>query len=333
MQDFQAAMGYGWQNSEGAKVSERVTIKSIADHLGISHMTVSRALSENPNVHPETRRAVRERAAALGYVKSAAAAAMRGEATRILGLVLPDLTEPFHAALADALARCCAGAGLHLIVHLTDADPAREQAAQHGLREMQARAAILLGASQGGEAPVPDHPGGMPLFRLTAPDLWFDDTAAITDAVAHLAAQGHRHIAFLGKAAGSSASDAFRSAIRDAGLSANAALILTGAASFRMGHDSALSLLDGAAPLSAILCGDAAISDGALAACLERGLSMPTDLAFVAYGDAPAHRWIGGGVSAIGLPAVDLAQRAFALATGAHPGPAEPAGFIRRASA
>ena len=73
-------------------MAQRVTIKSIAQDLGISHMTVSRALSNHPSVREETRKTVLERAAELGYVRSAAASAMRGDATGIVGLLLGSPT-------------------------------------------------------------------------------------------------------------------------------------------------------------------------------------------------------------------------------------------------
>ena len=78
-------------------MSNRVTIKSIAKDLGISHMTVSRALSDNPKVKAETRTAVILRAQELGYVKSGAAKAMRGDQTTIVGLLLPNLANEFYA--------------------------------------------------------------------------------------------------------------------------------------------------------------------------------------------------------------------------------------------
>ena len=81
--------------NERQNVSRRVTIKSIAKDLGISHMTVSRALSNHPNVLQETRDAVQKRARELGYVKSAAAKAMRGDDTRIVGLLLPNILNDF----------------------------------------------------------------------------------------------------------------------------------------------------------------------------------------------------------------------------------------------
>ena len=80
-----------------------------------------------------------------------------------------------------------------------------------------------------------------------------------------------------------------------------------------MGHDNAMSLLDSAVPPGALVCGGFEISNGALEACLERGMQFPDGLAFVGYGDPPAYKWIAGGITTISLSTDDIAQRAVAM--------------------
>jgi LacI family transcriptional regulator len=78
------------------------------------------------------------------------------------------------------------------------------------------------------------------------------------------------------------------------------------------------------------------ISNGALDACLELGLSFPGDIAFVGYGDPASYRWLAGGITTVSLPVEDLARAAIRLAMGAGDtnGPARfPARLVRRASA
>ena len=82
----------------------RATLKSIARDLNVSHMTVSRALSGHPNVKAETRDLILARAHELGYVKSFAANAMRGDPTAIVGLLLPNIVNEFYARFANTLA-------------------------------------------------------------------------------------------------------------------------------------------------------------------------------------------------------------------------------------
>jgi LacI family transcriptional regulator len=134
----------------------RVTIKSIAKDLDVSHMTVSRALSGNPNVNAETRALIVARATELGYIKSSAAMAMRGDPTAIIGLLLPNIVNEFYARFANALGIHCAAMGLDLVIHLTNDDPELEQKSLLRLQALQAATVILVPAPS--PEPVVEQP-------------------------------------------------------------------------------------------------------------------------------------------------------------------------------
>ena len=89
-----------------------VTVKDIAAAVGVSVATVSNVLNERPNVGEATRRKVRQVARRLGYRPNRAAQAMRTGRTRTLGLVLPDLTNPFFPELAQAVENKARSLGL-----------------------------------------------------------------------------------------------------------------------------------------------------------------------------------------------------------------------------
>src|SRR5262249_1668676 len=95
-----------------------VTVKDIAAAVGVSVATVSNVLNERPNVGEPTRRKVLEVARRLGYRPNRAAQAMRTGRTRTLGLVLPDLTNPFFPELAQAVENKARSQGL--VVCLVD---------------------------------------------------------------------------------------------------------------------------------------------------------------------------------------------------------------------
>jgi LacI family transcriptional regulator len=89
-----------------------VTLKDVAAAVGVSIATVSNVLNERPNVGAATRRKVLEVARRLGYRPNRAAQAMRTGRTRTLGLVLPDLTNPFFPELAQAVENKARSLGL-----------------------------------------------------------------------------------------------------------------------------------------------------------------------------------------------------------------------------
>lgn len=305
-------------------MAKRVTIKTIAQDLGVSHMTVSRALSKSPNVNPETRKQIEARAAELGYVRNAAASAMRGEATRIVGVLVPNLVNEFYARFANALALLCEDNDLHLIAHLTNDDPAREHLALTKLRELQASAVVMV--------PAPSaEPHGAQLFQdmkpvqfirtqnlpFQADTIEVNDTSSITEAVNLLARGGHERISFFGGHAvlssGRQRMAAFVEAMQANGLSATPDLLQTDTPSFEMGAAKAADVITGRVNSTAMICGGFEISNGALNACLKAGVSLPGDLAFVGYGDPGFYRWIQGGITTISLPINALAEQALAL--------------------
>lgn len=305
-------------------MGNRITIKTLAKDLGISHMTVSRALSNHPNVREETRKTVLKRADELGYVRSVAATAMRGDGTRIVGLLLPNIVNEFYARFANALALKCEENNLHLITHLTNDDEIRERLSLQKLRELQADSVILVPAP--GEVPLDKrHLQDMRVVQLIRTkdigrqfsQLIVEDTQSISKAVDHLAAKGHRHIGYIGAhevlSSGRQRLAAFLSALKRNGLEVSSELVRTGAPSFEMGNNNANLILDSGADVTAMVCGGFEISNGALDACLRKDVKMPDDLAFVGYGDPSFYQWIQGGITTITLPVEYLAQQAVKL--------------------
>jgi DNA-binding LacI/PurR family transcriptional regulator len=327
------------------RMTRRVTIKSIADSLGISHMTVSRALSDHPSVRPETRAAVQARAEAMGYVPSAAARAMRGDTWPILGLVLPNLLNEFYARLADALAREGEAAGLHVAIDLTNDDAALEDRALARLEALNARAVLRVPPPASAIRPHGDLKV-IDFIRRSengqGPALLVDDGPALAEAVDLLVGQGHRRIAYIGAdlalSSGAERHRAVAEALARHGLSLQADITHVGRPGFDFGAAAARAIVAARPRATAVITAGFEISNGALDACLEMALSFPRDIAFVGYGDPAAYRWLAGGITTVSLPVEDLARAAVRLATepqapDATAIPRFPARLVRRGSA
>lgn len=301
----------------------RVTIKSIAADLGISHMTVSRALSNHPRVKAQTREMVLNHANKLGYVRNIAARAIRGDRTTIVGLLLPNLENEFYARFADALAKLVDGKGLQLIIHLTNDDFDTETRSILKLQEIQPRTVVMV--------PAPGDPETEQVYLRdlhivqlirkreslsSHGSVMVADGEALSQAVQHLARHGHTRIGYIGGepslSSGASRLAAFLSGIEASGLANHTDDVITGMPSFDLGYRSANKLVE-RARISALVCGGFEISSGALHACLERDLRLPRDIAFIGYGDPSYYRWIHGGISTIAIKPDTLAEKAAAL--------------------
>jgi len=301
----------------------RVTIKSIAKDLGISHMTVSRALSGNPNVLEETRQTIQARARELGYVKSAAALAMRGDGPKIVGLLLPNIVNEFYARFANAMSLACDAHALQLIIHLTNDDYETEALAIERLNEVQASAVVMVPAPGQVDSPTPTH-GSMRVIELirqrdttqSHPSIMVEDATAIRDAVQYLVDQGHSKIAYIGAnqalSSGRLRLEAFLDGAAQAGLDADATQVRTGPPSFQMAQDNVREILE-AGTSTALVCGGVEISNGALSAFMSRPKGTATDFAFVGYGDPSFYAWVNGGITTIQVPVLRLAKSAIDL--------------------
>ncbi|WP_372574327.1 LacI family DNA-binding transcriptional regulator [Ruegeria jejuensis] len=301
----------------------RVTIKSIANDLGISHMTVSRALSNSPNVQKETREAVQKRARELGYVKSAAAMVMRGDAPKIIGLLLPNIVNEFYARFANDMATACDAHSFQLIIHLTGDDVATQQQALDRLQEVQASSVVMVPAPHqtGQDAPIAGTMRVIELIRQSSntsqtSGILVDDGPAIRAAVKHLASAGHTKIAYIGAnrelSSGRTRLGAFLTGADEARIDVTPDMIHTGTPSFAMGHAQAKAILE-AGCATALLCGGFEISNGALSAVIDETKHSRKKIAFIGYGDPSFYAWIGNGVSTIQVPVTELANCAVDL--------------------
>jgi DNA-binding LacI/PurR family transcriptional regulator len=312
-------------------VSAKVTVKTLARQLGISHMTVSRAINNHPNVSADVRERVLKLALDSGYIQSSAAKALRGLKSGTIGLLLPNIVNDFYGRFAQAFGDLCAARRLNLVIHLTSEDPERERQALDQLRGLHADAAIIVPtlANEGLAADAPDptmrrlYLVRNPSAPCPAPFVGINDTGAIEEAVAHLVQRGHRAIAFIGPSpalsSGRSRREAFSRAIAAAGLLHNDERTLSGPAAYDHGRSSVCKLLAQELPPTAILCGGVEIARGALEQLLEGGVVIGQQMAFIGYGDPAVYHWLNGGISTIRLPTEELARSTFELSVSGNP--------------
>ncbi len=302
----------------------RATIKSIAKDLGISHMTVSRALSGSEHVNAETRQTIIDHAHSIGYVRSSAASVMRGDPTAIVGLLLPNIINDFYARFANHLGILCAEAGFDLVIHLTNDEWQQEAKSLVRLQSLQACAVLRVPAPRSSDQLI-NRVNDLKLINLirTQDDhasegsLMIDDSPSIKSAVEHLVEKGYQRIAYIGAAevlsSGRHRLQAYTEALKSCGLSIDPGLVCTGAPGFDMGRDRMAHLLEMKIAPDALVCGGFEISNGALETCLTRQLQMPEELAFVGYGDPAYYRWISGGITTIALSEQQLACEAIQM--------------------
>ncbi|MBL7198940.1 MAG: LacI family DNA-binding transcriptional regulator [Anaerolineae bacterium] len=121
----------------------RVSIKDIARRAGVSHSTVSRALSDNPLVNPNTKARIQKLALDMGYTPNAIARAMSTRRTRTIGLVVTTIADPFVAEVVRGVEESALDHGYSVILCNSTGDPDREIASVRALREKWVDAVIV----------------------------------------------------------------------------------------------------------------------------------------------------------------------------------------------
>ncbi len=315
------------EQAEGMSVLPvKVTIKTIAADLGVSHMTVSRVLSGKQNVKPELRDRILNRAKELGYVKNTAALTMRGEKPAIVGLLVPNIRNEFYAHFADALTNACNEKEINLLIHLTHDDITKEERALTLLKEAQAHSVIMV-PSPTPTNYQPNH-SGLNIIefirtRNTQAEtchLLINEEPAIDAAISRLVNLGHEKFAYIGAdnrlASGQRRQDFFQNSIKKHGVPSEQVNTFTGLPNFDYGYTTALDIVQNIPETTAILCGGFNISLGALNALLQSDGYSFKERAFIGYGDSTFYRWLGGGISTISLPLDQLAKSAVELLSG-----------------
>ncbi|UXX83159.1 LacI family DNA-binding transcriptional regulator [Roseovarius pelagicus] len=295
----------------------RVTIKDIAQTLGISHATVSRALRDSPQISGSTKDRIREAAAEMGYAPDTAARVMRGEDSNLVGFILPDVQNHFYSAMAKALAETVSAQGLQLVLAISEDDPEEEHRQVLELSRARARGIVItpvenlmpetsvLLANMRAVQLVRSHPD------VNADLVAAQDADATYLSTRHLLSLGHRHVAYLGGGAetlstGTSRLEGYLRAIAETENARSLSRLIPPRPA--NAYVAAKELLGTADPPTALVIGSSQIALGVLQVIQEFGLSAPEDISLVSYDDPDWHRLWGRGLTTIELPIREMAK-------------------------
>jgi LacI family transcriptional regulator len=272
------------------------TIADIGRELGISAMTVSRALNGSPDVNEETRRRVLTHAERLNYRPNRWARSLVTQKSRIIGIIVPDISHSYFSEITRAVQLTLEPHGYDLMLCHTHGDPARESAAVEML--LGSRVDGLIVASQRPE----NDPGiyaemqrdGTPFVLL---DRFFpslecsrvrtDDVLVGRIATAHLLDLGHRRIAHIRGpevSVGRLRLEGYVQTMNEAGIEVPDEWIASGAFQIVDGYEAMQRLLALPQRPTAVFATNDPAGIGAIRACRDSGLRVPEDVSIVGAG-------------------------------------------------
>jgi DNA-binding LacI/PurR family transcriptional regulator len=296
---------------------QRPTLREVAAAAGVSTATVSRALRDDPQISLPTREAVKRIAAELQYVPNAAARSLASSSSRMLGLIVPDVTDPVHGQVVQGFESTAMQHGYTVVIANSAYDPQLELAALRVFAANLVEGTATFGgmlhpAAVGSEALGnvvylnPEDPGAL----AVAPErglITIDDVGGIEDAVRTAAGMGNRRLGFV---AGPVRASCVRR--RDAVLRAAAELGLSPVLVIEAEDvplaDVAARLRE--ARLDVVLCYDDQRALRLLDALRAEGLRVPEDLGVIGFDDIPQAAISNPRLTTISVPHPEMGRRA-----------------------
>lgn len=266
-------------------------IRLVAREAGVSPATVSRAFSQPDLLAPATVEKVREAAERLGYVPNQVARALSTGRAGNVALILPDVTNPFFAALMRGAQSQAYKRGYAMFLGDSDETDALEDLLMTKLAAQVD--GFVLASPRLDEQRIRHHAARRPLVVINR-DLedigrvLVDTTGAFAAAVELLADLGHRSIAYVGAPPSSWSNRQRRHAVASA--AAGRGLDVLHVDALRPSHETGLACVDQvlAAGVTAALAVDDVVAQGMMAGLADRGLSVPTDFSLVGCDDVIA---------------------------------------------
>jgi len=311
-----------------ARNPARTDIHTVARLAQVSIATVSRTINHVSTVNPIMAARVWEVIKELDYFPNTQARALVSGRSRLLGLIVSEITNPFFPELIQGFEEVAVEHGYEIMIGSTNYDPERMKSCIRRMVERNAEGVALM--TFGIEEPLLDQLADrkVPLVLVdVGPErpgvslLRVDYHHGIQQGVQHLAALGHRDIAFitgpLRLHSAHSRMAAFQRAMRECGITVDASRIVEGDHTMEGGIAAAEKLLTGAVPPTAVMCSNDVTAIGVLHKAYRAGLRVPDDLSIIGFDNIHITQMTTPPLTTIQMSCFELA-RAAVMALRAH---------------
>lgn len=295
--------------------ARRVTISDVARAAGVSIATVSRVMNDGPTVSPRLAEQVRRVADGLGYQPNAAAQVLRRGRSRTVGVLVPDLSNPYFGEVLKGVGAAAAGAGYRMLV----ADSNEVVADEPGLARDLLRktdGVILCSPRMPREDLLALLDLGLPVVAanrdasgLALSTVSIDTHRSMIELCGHLTALGHRRVAYLaGPEHSWSHRERWRALAGTAAFGTEPVSVPCGP-TMQDGHRAADDAL--ASEPTAILAYNDIVALGALRRVHELGLRVPDDVSITGFDDIPFAAYASPALTTVFHPTLDLGRMAW----------------------
>jgi LacI family transcriptional regulator len=286
---------------------QRVTMSDVAREAGVSAMTVSRVVNDKGEISPETRLRVQAIIEKLGYRPSGIARSLAGGQTYTVGLVVPDIANPYFSGIAHGVASVANTEGFGLLLCDCEEDTSLELTMLDVLEEKRVDGVIIAAPRTSTEKLLPiliRHPKVVVVNRLFGETeglsasgyVMNDDKKGGNIVTRHLANSGHQRIGFLSGPTTSYGSMrrmiGYRAALEEFELELVPEIVRNCKPTVDGGREATGQLLQEHPEITALFCFNDLVAIGALQSCAQMDRKVPDDLAIIGYDDIPMASWV-----------------------------------------
>lgn len=319
--------------------TKRITMRQIAARARVSVGTVSHVINHTAGVREPVRRRVLEAIERLGYQPSLLARGLRRNQTTIIGVIIPDISNPFFPLVVRGVEDIAYQNSYRLMLCNADNDAQKEQVYFDELRAYRMAGLIVIPSANSRLVAAADTAGELPVVCLDrCPESWkgdsitVDNTEGAYQATRYLLELGHRRIAAItGQLHVTSAVErlkGFKRALREFAVTIAPEYIQEGRFDRLSGYEKSLLLLQFSPRPTAIFAANDLVALGVLAAMRELGLRCPEDVSLTGFDDLELASFTNPALTTVAQPAYQMGARAAALLFERLRGEALPAQHI-----
>jgi LacI family transcriptional regulator len=299
-----------------------MNIREIAKRARVSTATVSRTINRHPSVQPQLARRVLKVVEELGYFPSTQARALVSGRSRIFGLIVSEITNPFFPEIVHVFEEIAVQNNYEILVTSTAHDPERMKTSVRRMLEhrVEGVAVMTFGMEESllndlklRNVPLVFVDVGPPRPRVS--NIRIDYLHGSRQAVQHLAALRHERIAFItGPPVLKSAMarrDAFVKSMQEIGLEADERLIVEGNHTPEGGEEAFSKLMALRARPTAVLCSNDMTAIGVMRKAYEEKVAVPGDLSVIGFDNIRLAQYILPPLTTIEMSQAELGRMAF----------------------
>ena len=273
---------------------KKPNLRILASKAGVSVNTASRAINGKPDINPLTKEKILNIAKEIGYIRNAAAVALRTQKTKTLGVIIADNNNPFYAEVLSGIEAEAKANHYHIILANTRRNYQEEENSIDLLLAKQVDGLLIAPVQEKDEdihklisSSVPFVIVGRDYENISVDTVSNNELKGGYIATEYLIKKGYRKISFIGgysyKSSARKRLEGYKQALKDYGISVDDNLISIGDIDMKDGYKSTKNMFDQGIDFQAVFAYNDMMAFGAIKAIKERGLKIPEEIGVVGY--------------------------------------------------